>query len=399
MTTTPDTHLPSSTDQTPAGLPGRVVALDGLRGIAALIVVFYHFSCLFIPELTWRMASTTHALSHTPLAIFWNGPFAVSVFFVLSGFVMAGAAERRHGALLANTLTRYVRLAVPVTASVIFAWILLMVFPTATSAFVAQQVEPTVWADYTYQGDIPGFGRALLDGLVVNFLRGGSMFNNVLWTMQIELIGSVALYLLYWATSGKARLIVLVAAGLAIFVFFRPAYLAFVLGAIIFEFHSRNSFATLRPVLAWCLMFVGIALGAPGAGFAERVGLAGLPGRLTLGNAEGLVPVFAAAALISAVMSLPALRRLFGWAPWQWLGRISFALYLVHAPLLYTVAAAAWVRLDVGLGWLFLGFMSSVLLISHLFTVAVDEPTLRRLSALRAWLAPLDRRLAVQRAV
>ena len=397
--TTHDLLVTAPGGRTPAGLPGRVVALDGLRGIAALIVVFYHFACLFVPELAWRMASTTHQLSHTPLAILWNGPFAVSVFFVLSGFVMAGAADRRHDALISNAVTRYLRLAVPVTASVIFAWILLITFPTATSAFIEKQAEPSVWASYTPQGEIPAFSRALLDGLIMNFLQGSSRFNNVLWTMQIELIGSLGIYVLYWASMGKARMVVLIAAGLAIFLFFRSAYLAFVLGALIYEAYVRNSFAQLRPIVGWCLLLAGIALGAPGAGFDAWIGLPALPRRITLGNPGGLFHVFAAAALISAVLALPFLRRQFSWAPWRWLGRISFGMYLVHVPLLYTLAAATWVRWDVGLGWLFMGFVTGVLLISHLFTLVVDEPTLRRLSALRARLAPLDRRLAVDRAV
>jgi peptidoglycan/LPS O-acetylase OafA/YrhL len=61
-----------------AGLPdgGRFVALDSLRGIAALGVVFYHLK-------------SVSPLSANPVAA--NGQLFVDFFFVLSGFVIAAA--------------------------------------------------------------------------------------------------------------------------------------------------------------------------------------------------------------------------------------------------------------------------------------------------------------------
>ena len=58
----------------------RVVALDGLRALAALVVVVSHTSNA-IPT-NWLLRSD---LLESPLAIFLNAHGAVQLFFVLSG--------------------------------------------------------------------------------------------------------------------------------------------------------------------------------------------------------------------------------------------------------------------------------------------------------------------------
>jgi hypothetical protein len=76
---------------------GRLPSLDGLRGVAALIVVVHH-TLLTVPSLSVAYfldgpaavrGSKAWWLSWTPLHLIWAGGEAVIVFFVLSGFVLA----------------------------------------------------------------------------------------------------------------------------------------------------------------------------------------------------------------------------------------------------------------------------------------------------------------------
>ncbi|MGP3698093.1 acyltransferase family protein [Rhodobacter sp. NSM] len=361
----------------------RIAAFDGLRGIAAVIVVLYHYLCLLHPHLTPSMGRTLTDFAHTPVHILWNGRFAVAVFFVLSGFVMAAAAERRRHALLANVFSRYVRLALPVTASCLVAWAWLVAFPDAALRMQETVASPSRWLSFTYQEPLKPIWIAVADGMAANFVRGFSRFNNVLWTMKFEFLGSIGIFLLYYLSSGRLRLTMLAAGTFVVVLWLPDPYLAFVLGAGLYEMHRRGLLRPLPgaalPVTALLAAFI---LGSPGEGAHARLDLPEVPESWELGEPRGLMPVLAATLLLYAVLTLPMLARLFETRVPLFLGRISFGLYLVHVPPLYTVVA-----------WTYLSgapeaviapaYAVLVLALALIFTRFVDEPVLALIAAVR----------------
>ena len=359
---------------------GRLRQLDGLRGLAALVVVIFHFLSAFAPNFIPDQTDTPYVLADTPFGIFFNGPFSVSIFFVLSGFVVSNAAAKRRSPIYLNLALRYVRLAVPVLFSVIFAWMLLELMPTATLSLDA--IMPHTWLNWTYQGDIPSLFSAIRHGILTVFIRGNSNFNNVLWTMQIELLGSFALYLIYGSMLGWMCTATLLMLGLACCTgFFTVAYLGFVLGALI-----RDAWTEGRVAPAPSLLVVaGVLLGFSAHGFAQRMGLGWLPSILTPGENNSILPPVAAA-LIMAGLLYSRIGKVFERGPFQFLGRISFPLYLVHVPIIYTVFATLYVDFlpgRLGLALLFLFFLSVVLVVALLFEILFDAPTLRLIANVR----------------
>ena len=90
----PPRARPSRTDEQ----PGRhVSSLDGLRGLAALVVVVHHclltqpaFSDFFFSKWTTQPRTAVQgALFETPARLVWAGYEAVILFYVLSGLVLA----------------------------------------------------------------------------------------------------------------------------------------------------------------------------------------------------------------------------------------------------------------------------------------------------------------------
>ncbi|WP_019915138.1 acyltransferase family protein [Paenibacillus sp. HW567] len=72
----------------------KLLYLNGLRGVAALVVVFSHYTLSFFPALHTGNTSDVYNsfelfVSGSPLNVFYNGSFAVFIFFILSGFVLS----------------------------------------------------------------------------------------------------------------------------------------------------------------------------------------------------------------------------------------------------------------------------------------------------------------------
>ena len=91
----------------------KLMELEALRGVAAVIVLFHHFLLVVAPRLHGRnFPDDPIALVRMPLFALVNGSAAVAIFFVLSGFVLTyHAMERRDwGQLLAGVAKRWPRL-------------------------------------------------------------------------------------------------------------------------------------------------------------------------------------------------------------------------------------------------------------------------------------------------
>ncbi len=87
----------------------RISYLDSLRGLAAVSVVFSHFTLMYgLPaNIAW--------ISRTPLHILWDGALAVSLFFILSGFVLSlsyidDAQKRKNFRFLSYACVRIFRI-------------------------------------------------------------------------------------------------------------------------------------------------------------------------------------------------------------------------------------------------------------------------------------------------
>ncbi|KAI9900285.1 hypothetical protein N3K66_004547 [Trichothecium roseum] len=107
---------------------GPTAYLDGMRGLAALFVYFCHYTYqAFIIAESWGCGDNNfHILKLPFLRLFYQGPPAVCVFFVISGYALCykplKQARNRQFADFAGTMSsmtfrRFIRLYVPTTIS------------------------------------------------------------------------------------------------------------------------------------------------------------------------------------------------------------------------------------------------------------------------------------------
>ncbi|MDN4614410.1 acyltransferase [Leifsonia sp. F6_8S_P_1B] len=324
---------------------GRLTSLDGVRGVAALVVLAHHVSLLYAPIAStyiWGSGPTPHAgsvswwLSYTPLKLFTAGPEAVMVFFVLSGLVLTLPVLRpRPFDWMAYFPRRLVRIGLPVVASILFATALALLVPQiprlAVSAWVAStSVNPVTFERF----------MSVLDPTVFDF-----GLNNPLWSLYYEMIFSVtlplfiglALLLKRWWPLGLAAAVASVAIGLNAVAggfHYLPAFFVGALAAVLLgRIHGLGERINgwRAGWLLWIAVLVVSLLLLIGPWLFPT---AYQPFRVVL---AGFQPV-AALGIVLVCLEWAPLSNLLSRQPFAWAGKVSFSLYLVHVPIILTMS-------------------------------------------------------------
>ncbi|WP_158926580.1 acyltransferase [Acidisphaera sp. S103] len=327
----------------------RNAALDGLRGIAALSVALGHCVVQVTGLPLW--ATSMRDFPSMPaadigmrvLSALFPSDAAVMVFFVLSGHVLWGSFQRKQLGFFADlpdyACSRVYRL-----------------FPLAiVSALPLGLLSSAPAAE-----------------LVRNMLLLSNSLNGVLWSLQVEVVASLALFALWGITRGNRRGLLLgLLLGFAATPFFRGHgnvvfFPAFVLGASISSIPPRlwNRWWITGTGIA-VLIFTNVVLGHGGITRCfEMAGATVLVGAV----ANGRIPILS--------MRVPL-----------FLGAISYPFYLTHFigmsaadHLLVLLPAAPSLVMIAGIAIVSVAVTIPVAWLLHVF---VENPVLRARPRLR----------------
>ncbi len=348
-------------------------------------VVFQHYALAFLP------VSSGH------FGILADGNFAVFVFFVMSGFVLTPSFERRPHALVSGLGRRVIRLGLPAAAACVFAALLQAAWPHA--APVAAALSGSSWlaglrpvalgqafADLSGLSLITGYAETTLFGPLVGILPPWTASVDApVWSLHLELWGSFLVLLLVWLRACNPWLHAVALAFCAGMIGVNALDL-FALGSVLSLAARSQWFSTLmarrwRPALGIAVFLLGILTEydwfMPAARWLQRADVA-----------RALVRPFAwfslsqegaAVAIFVAVLLLPEAHFLLRSRLAQWLGKLSFAIYLLHFPILTTLGSAVFVvavgRIGVGAaaGFALIVGLAATLPLAVLFERAVDQ--------------------------
>ncbi len=294
--------------------------IDGLRAIAILPVLLYHFRFGILP----------------------GGFTGVDIFFVISGFVIAGSLEsdiRQNRFSIADFYFRRFRRLLPAY--------LVMAALTAVACVIIM-----------LPGDLKDFGASLMaaSGFAANlyFWQTSGYFAATayskpllhMWSLSVEEQFYIFAPFLFFAVHrfGKRRWILFLAPILAISL----------AGSIAAVFVAPKAGFFLLPTRAWELLIGALAAlvtaPAPGRPWLRQA-LAALgalliaaslmlvhdddpfPGWIALSPCLGALLIIQAGHGLAAGDRAPWVNRLLTLAPLVWVGRISYSLYLVHWPI------------------------------------------------------------------
>ena len=297
--------------------PTRNRALDGARGLAVALVVGSHWS-----------------MSH----IRFGGAVGVTVFFVLSGYLISAILLAEHAATGRMDLRAF------------YARRALRLFPALALLIVALPFLQKLVADPQLSDDYIGWAAsaALYVGDLVR--AGGGTLGplNHTWSLAVEeqfyLVWPLVLLALLWWARGNATKLLRGVAGLAVLATGWTVLAAFVLPFDRTYFApDTNAFAPMAgcALAAWLQERprpVARSTWPTWIALAVVVGLAVVPSMdmygLDLTIVAHAAPLYGLAAigLVVAAAGCPD-RGPLVWKPFTWLGSVSYGVYLWHAAL------------------------------------------------------------------
>lgn len=393
--------------------------LDGLRGVAAFFVFFHHSSHIWLPGLRagWGSGPDAYHTMQLPiLRIITSGGAMVSIFFVISGYVLStkplrlareGRNEELLHSLTSSTFRRGPRLFIPCIVSTFMTAILAM-----TGAFVDEGVARHYPRAATLRDQLASWVHETV--WFINPFAGGTGFEENLWTIPTEFQGSLLIFLCALGLSRSRNIMRLSCLVCFIGYWLWFGYWSSVLflgGMLLANInhsrhqstdrlqidsvdHSKGWKSKAVHVLLVLIAIFLLSMPEYDEAVTESYGYATLATSLTPPSWRShwgpgrWWPCLSSLLLVGVIDHAGMdsfLQRLFTYRFPQYLGRISFSLYLCHGVTLYTLGVrvaslcfhmfGSETNLRSGFSLLVSGSVVVPLLfwISDIFTVVVDR--------------------------
>jgi peptidoglycan/LPS O-acetylase OafA/YrhL len=321
----------------------RIVELDSLRGIAAMIVFINHILImlpLFLDRLN-TAGTAVHTITYTPLHVFWAGTEAVYLFFLLSGFVLAipfFTTEIRYSAFVVKRIFRlYIPYLVAVTLGITLDLLLSRGGIKGLSSWFNE-----MWTE-------PVTARILLGHLLMIGNFNVNVFDSPIWSLVQEMRISLVFPILMFSVVRFNWIVNLLIALFISAVPFKIGHMyhnsqinaysitlmyaaMFIAGALLAKHRTviTEGYRRMPRILKCGLLCVGIVL------FTYKWLLVHVAILHEPIIANWFVTMGAAIFIVTAIGSGTA-SRVLRFYPIAFLGKVSYSFYLLHAIVLYTV--------------------------------------------------------------
>ena len=358
---------------------GRTAYLDGLRGFAAFLVYWQHHHLWARESLGADKImenafgyKNQHYFACLPFirTFFTGGHFAVTVFFVISGYVLSakplsliqGGEYGKLGDNLASALfRRWMRLYIPIIVTT-------FIYMTSWHAL-------GIWTHAEHQGS---YGDELLrwyrDLKNFTFIFDGSgnpffHYNGHVWSIPVEFRGSIVIYTCLlafsrcrknarlWCELGMIYYCMYIVDG-SFYSMFLAGMLLCDLDLLAAKDELPRFFALFEPwkeLIFFNLFIISLYLGGVPSNSSDVSVLRESGGWYYLSflkpqavfNYKWFYLFFASVSMVASVPHMPWLKTFFEMRFNLYLGRISYAFYLIHGPVLWTLGD----RLYAAVGW------------------------------------------------
>lgn len=356
----------------------KIFYLDGIRGVAAFMVVIHHFLLAFYPSYYTLDKQASHInnldvqFGMSLFSVLANGDFCVCIFFVLSGYVLSRKyfLTNQLDVLISGAQRRFVRLYIPVATALLLAAMLMqlhLIYNTPVSL-----ISHSEWW-FMEQWRIPHLWQRLCQCLVYKTMfYGDNSFVTSMWTISIELYGSLFVFAFLALTHNTYNRIFMLIMCMLYFIHDRYM-IAFALGISLnyIEVYKDIIAGPARYIAPALLLIAGLILGSYPTN--EDIGRAiqftvfrRLPQVIVSGFNYTWYHTAGAYLLILAFVFSPRLQHFVSLRLFRFLGYISFSIYLLHPLVLGSVSSYAFLGLYGTLGY------NQAALCAFLITISVS---------------------------
>ena len=327
----------------------KLLYLEGIRGIAAFIVLICHLSKLFDPDygetLFHQLKSLTgsHLLAHflhAFLNFFIDGNFCVCTFWFMSAYVISIKLFGLNGEkyLITAFSKRYFRLLLPCLACVLIVYLLIkfnLMYNIRLGILLGR--EDFMFKElYSAPADLWHALRSVVWDTFFDF-DPETTYNSAFWTMHPELYGSFLCFFLFGIFRTSSKRYYAYSIIIPVLFFIDPNFVGFLFGFLLCDIdHTDNWLKNINGFFE--KMFFSKWYYA--SGFLIMI-------IFVAGSDLWAIPNFIVSAIfVYTIMRSSFLQTIFQLPFFVWLGKISFSLYLLHIPIMYSLTCYLYLQLN-----------------------------------------------------
>ncbi|ORY60823.1 acyltransferase family-domain-containing protein [Pseudomassariella vexata] len=343
------------------GKEGNVKWVDGLRGLASTLVVLTHIARAFDGDLFLPASAEGAApriLQLPFIRILVQGRIGVSIFSFVTGYVCAlkpiklyrqGNQEAAFNSISKSALRRVPRLVIPTALATCIIWVMAQL-----GFFLVAKRSDSWWSGATAPDRVPHLVdalKSLVYNCITTWTNGRNAYDGNQWTLMPLLRGSLWVYIFIVATAylqPRYRMIASIGMFLYFYIAADSAFgMQFFWGVFLCDLQNHTpstDFITNRPRISKMLATIFLVFGLYVASYPEghhewqrwsqwqhRVLVSITPNKADLprfGSGIGLELI------TLGIHFSPFLKDVLSGKYLLWLGKQSFAVYLLHGPLL-----------------------------------------------------------------
>lgn len=299
----------------------RILWIDGLKGICALVVVMSHICAAF----KYAFPAIIDFRETPILGLMVNGNFAVYIFILLSTMLMYGRVfDDEIGLSQIGSIIRkrYFRLTIPIATVFLIALIMKL-----CGLFFHNKL-----------GELFGFDWLLIDtqeyssfplGILLSALGNSCGWFNIMWMMKYIFIGSLFAICLGVGLKElkicKRLLYICLFTILSYFVdfYYCAVFAGCLLHEALYRMPKRTTMIRMTKIL--CVIAMGAALF-----FGEYLYSSDIVGKKNL---------FESFTIIASIIAFPKIQECLSTPVFLWFGKVSFEIFLVHLLIIYSISS------------------------------------------------------------